>query len=223
MVAGRNVAILHFRPGAAPMILVIPTGTDAPIYHWPYATVGLIVLNVAMLFVVPPVRSEPTLDDDGEVIEGVESVTNFERYALAIGDGRLHPVQWVTHNFLHYGILHLAGNMLWLYYLGTQIEFRRGSLRLLAMVLAIAVISNFVQYTLGGMSWRDGALSFPHNPNFGGMSGVVFGLFGYTWMKMRFEPEAGLALSQQAFLLSLLWLAFCFTGLAGSVASSRAA
>ena len=25
------------------LMIIIPTGTDAPIYHWPYATVGLIV------------------------------------------------------------------------------------------------------------------------------------------------------------------------------------
>jgi hypothetical protein len=49
MVAWRSVAIPHLRPGAAPMI-VVPTGTDAPIYYWPYATVGLILLNIAMLF-----------------------------------------------------------------------------------------------------------------------------------------------------------------------------
>jgi hypothetical protein len=36
-------------------MIVIPTGADAPIYHWPYATVALIVLNVALLFAVPPV------------------------------------------------------------------------------------------------------------------------------------------------------------------------
>ena len=40
-------------------MIVIPTGTDAPIYHWPYATVGLIVLNVILLFVVPPESHTP--------------------------------------------------------------------------------------------------------------------------------------------------------------------
>ena len=39
-------------------MIVIPTGTDAPIYHWPYATVGLIVLNVALLFAVPLLFAE---------------------------------------------------------------------------------------------------------------------------------------------------------------------
>ncbi len=96
-------------------MIVIPTGTDAPIYHWPYATVGLIVLNVALLFAVPPEAGKVRLDENDEVIEDVETVSNFECYSLAVGDGRLHPVQWVTHNFLHFGFLHLAGNMLFLW------------------------------------------------------------------------------------------------------------
>jgi hypothetical protein len=45
------------------------------------------------------------LDENDKVIEDVETVSNFERYSLAAGDGRLHPVQWVTHNFLHGGFL----------------------------------------------------------------------------------------------------------------------
>src|SRR5437763_17148426 len=95
ILASREIPFLSW-PGASPMI-VIPTGTDAPIYHWPYATVALIVLNVALFFAVPPVSSSPRLDDNDEVVEDVENVSNFERYALALGDGRLHPVQWATH------------------------------------------------------------------------------------------------------------------------------
>ena len=38
-------------------MLIIPTGTDAPIYHWPLVTVGLIVLNIAVFFAVPPCRA----------------------------------------------------------------------------------------------------------------------------------------------------------------------
>jgi len=76
-------------------MIVIPTGTDAPIYHWPYATVALIVLNVALLFAVPPLAGTVRLDENDKVIEDVETVSNFERYSRAVGDGRLHPVQWV--------------------------------------------------------------------------------------------------------------------------------
>src|SRR4029079_12340776 len=95
------------RRRGAPTMIVIPTGTDAPIYHWPYVTVGLIVLNVALLFAVPPVASSPKFDENGEIVEGADDISHFEQYALAVGDGRLHPVQWVTHNFLHFGFLHL--------------------------------------------------------------------------------------------------------------------
>jgi membrane associated rhomboid family serine protease len=149
-------------------MIVIPTGTDAPIYYWPYATVGLIVLNVALFFVVPPVASAPQLDDDGEVIEDVASVSQFDRYALAIGDGRLHPIQWVTHNFLHYGILHLAGNMLFLWAFGIVVEGKLGPVMYLLAYLAIGTFHGaFVQSLL----MRSGL-----DMHAAGASAVVYGL-----------------------------------------------
>jgi GlpG protein len=125
----------------------------------------------------------------------------------------------VTPVFLHFSFLHLLGNMLWLYYLGNQIEFRRGPVRYVALFLVIAVFSNLAEYYLGDLSFSNGRLTSQEHPNFGGMSGVVFGLFGYTWMKMRFEPELGLWMSQQTFLFSMLWFFFCLTGFAGHIAN----
>jgi membrane associated rhomboid family serine protease len=149
-------------------MIIIPMGTDAPIYHWPYATVGLIVLNVALAFVVPPVPSAPTLNDDGEVVEGVNHVSNFDRYALAIGDGRLHPIQWVTHNFLHYGLIHVAGNMVFLWAFGIVVEGKLGPLKYLAAYLAIGTLHGaFVQILLV----RSGL-----DAHAAGASAVVFGL-----------------------------------------------
>ena len=55
---------------------------------------------------------------------------------------------------------------------------------------------------------------------FGGMSGVLYGLFGYLWMKGRFEPELGLALSPRLILLLIGWLFLCMTGVLGSVANT---
>ncbi|MFO0889754.1 MAG: rhomboid family intramembrane serine protease [Isosphaeraceae bacterium] len=129
-------------------MLVIPTGTDAPIYHWPYATVGLIVLNVALLFLVPPVASEAQFDDNGEIVAGSERTSPFEQYSLTIGDGRLHPIQWVTHNFLHLGILHLAGNMLFLWAFGIVVEGKLGPLKYLATYLAIGTMHGALMQTL---------------------------------------------------------------------------
>src|SRR3954469_22086779 len=98
-------------------MLIIPMGTDAPIYHWPRATVALMLLNVACFIAVPPSSSADVEPDEA----GVLAQTNYEKYALTLGDG-LHPVQWVTHNFLHTGVLHLLGNMLFLWTFGIVVE-----------------------------------------------------------------------------------------------------
>jgi membrane associated rhomboid family serine protease len=155
-------------PGELPLFLVVPTGTDAPIYHWPYVTVGLIVVNVALLFAIPPVASTPALNDDGEVIEGAEIISNFDRYSLAIGDGRLHPVQWVTHNFLHNGFMHLAGNMLFLWAFGIVVEGKLGPVKYLLAYLAIGALHGALVQTVFVRSGLDGHAA--------GASAVIYGL-----------------------------------------------
>jgi membrane associated rhomboid family serine protease len=149
-------------------MIVVPTGTDAPIYHWPYATVGLILLNVALLFAVPPVATSPSLDENGDVIEHVGDVSNFERYALAVGDGRMHPIQWVTHNFLHFDILHLAGNMLFLWSFGIVVEGKLGALRFLMTYLAIGTLHGALVQALLMNSGLDSHAA--------GASAVIYGL-----------------------------------------------
>ena len=32
------------------MIIFVPISTDAPIYHWPFATLGLIIVNAVIYF-----------------------------------------------------------------------------------------------------------------------------------------------------------------------------
>jgi membrane associated rhomboid family serine protease len=146
-------------------MIVIPMGTDAPIYHWPYATVGMILLNIAMFFAVPPVSTDPGMDENGDVVEHV--LTNFDRYSLTLGDG-LHPVQWVTHNFLHYGFLHLAGNLLFLWAFGIVVEGKLGALKFLALYLAIGTLHGASVQALLLRSGLDGHAA--------GASAVVYGL-----------------------------------------------
>jgi GlpG protein len=133
----------------------------------------------------------------------------------------LHGQVWrlVTPIFLHFSFQHIAFNMLCLLSLGSVIEARRGSLRFLGIVLVTAVLSNLGEYFLGGLRIEEWRLVLHQSSPFGGMSGVIFGLFGYVWMKMRFEPHMGMAMSQQSFVLSLLWMVLCFTGLVGSIAN----
>jgi GlpG protein len=106
----------------------------------------------------------------------------------------------VTPIFIHFGSLHILFNMLWLFDLGGMIERRRGSLFLLLFVVIVAVSSNLCQYRFSG-------------PSFGGMSGVVYGLFGYIWMKGKFDPGDGLALHPNTIVLMLVFFGLGFSGL----------
>lgn len=104
-----------------------------------------------------------------------------------------------TPMFLHFSILHILFNMMWLRMLGSVIEMRAGPWRYLGMVLLIDACSNLGQYFYSG-------------PAFGGMSGVIYGLFGYIWMKSRFDPQSGYYLPSNIVFLMVMWMIFCFAG-----------
>ena len=113
----------------------------------------------------------------------------------------------VTPIFVHLSFIHLLFNMYWTYYLGSQIEDRRGTRRLLLMVLTVACISNVAQAGI-------------ESPWFGGMSGVGYGLFGYVWMKSTYDRGSGIFVTQGTILIFLVWFFFCLSGFAGPVANT---
>jgi GlpG protein len=113
----------------------------------------------------------------------------------------------VTPIFLHFGLLHLLFNMMWLMDLGSMIEGRKSSSLLIVLVLVIACISNMVQFFVSG------------HPRFGGMSGVVYGLIGYIWIRGKFDRASGLFLHKQTVVTALIWFVACFTGIMGPVAN----
>ena len=57
-------------------------------------------------------------------------------------------------------------------------------------------------------------------PLFGGMSGVVYGLFGFTWMQARYASR-GYALNDQDTLWIMGWFVLCATGLVGRIANAQ--
>jgi GlpG protein len=113
----------------------------------------------------------------------------------------------ITPIFIHFGPLHLLFNMMWLNDLGAMIEKRQGMLKLALLVVVLAIASNLGQY------WVDG-------PFFGGMSGVVYGLFGYVWLRGHCDPASGLALSPTTVWMMLVWYFLCLFNLIGHVANA---
>jgi len=126
----------------------------------------------------------------------------------------------ITPIFIHFGVFHLVFNMLWFAGLGGAIEQKRGSLRFLGLVLLLAIPSNLAQLYLGHATVAEGLhLLLIPSPRFGGMSGVVYGLFGYSWMKSRFEPELGLAVGSQTVAILMIWFFLCLTPAVEGVAN----
>jgi len=112
----------------------------------------------------------------------------------------------ITPIFIHMNFLHLLFNMLCLKDFGSMIEARRGSLKLLLMVVVFGVGSNLAQ------GWMAG-------PVFGGMSGVLYGLFGYIWMCGHFDPASGLRLSPTNIVAMVAWFFLCLFGFIGAIAN----
>ncbi len=105
-----------------------------------------------------------------------------------------------TPAFLHFSPPHLLFNLLWIWVVGSRIEFAQGHRSLLLLVLFSGVVSNLAQF------WHTG-------PMFGGMSGVVFALFAYAWLWDRLMPSRPLGIPPAMMGFMLLWLALGYTGM----------
>ncbi len=98
--------------------MIIPWGSDAPLYHRPIATIGIIVVSVASFCVFP--------------------ARQYEDWTLVLGDG-LHPAQWLTNIFMHAGWFHLIGNMIFLWTFGMVVEGKLGWWAFLLVYLGLGV------------------------------------------------------------------------------------
>ncbi len=153
----------------------------------------LIVLCVAVGFLTE-LKSTPT-NSTLRQLEFADSVHRLDEKWSQDGFAEIRQGQvWrvVTPMFLHFGAMHLVFNMYMLYYLGAQIEDRRGTVTLAVLVLVTSAASNLAQAMLVG-------------PWFGGMSGVDYGLFAYVWMKTMYEPSAGMYVGPITALLLIGW------------------
>ena len=122
-----------------------------------------------------------------------------------VSDGQLWRL--FTPVFLHFSLWHLLFNLLWLQDLGAVLEVKIGTWRFLAVVAGVALVSNLAQYAAGGAG-------------FGGMSGVVYGVFGYLWIRGKRDFRFGLTIAPMTSGLLLVFLALGIFGLLGPTANA---
>ena len=113
--------------------MFIPYATDAPIYHWPYATVATIVVNVLAFL--------PMLGMDFEQVETVYG-------PLVLTYGWIYPWQWITSNYIHGGLEHLIGNMLILWAFGLIVEGKVGWWKFLLLYNGIGIAECALEQTI---------------------------------------------------------------------------
>lgn len=106
----------------------------------------------------------------------------------------------ITPVFLHFSLMHIVFNMLWLWDLGKRIEWSHGGWRLLGLMIVVALGSNLAQAV-----YQQAAI-------FGGMSGVIYGLLGYGWLWSVLVPEKSLQIPTPILIFMLVWLVLCMMG-----------
>ncbi len=102
--------------------------------------------------------------------------------------------------FLHFGVFHIVFNMMWTWELGRIIEQKQGRVILLSVCLLSGAVANLAQYWVSG-------------PVFGGMSGVVYALFGYIWIQGLTNLRFGIRLNPAIVYLMMGWFVVCWTGI----------
>jgi len=123
----------------------------------------------------------------------------------------------ITSSFLHADALHLAFNVVWLFFLGSAIEKIDGRTRLLMLLFVTHIFGAIVQVSLPVDSSLP--LSLRGEPFSIGASGAVYGMFGYLWLRPRFCRDYPVFLVLSNIALMLGWLIFCLTPVAGQVAN----
>lgn len=160
--------------------------------------------------------------DEPVVMQGPDGP--YVPFLYRIGQGEVWRL--FTPAFIHSGgLFHLGFNGYWFYLLGQQIETRKGGLYLLLGVIASGVTSMLGQYVVGWLltdptTWLAGL--YPDYGLFGriylggmvggGLSGVLYGLFGYILAKSYVDKFSGLGIPSSTVALLLIWLLVCFAG-----------
>lgn len=112
----------------------------------------------------------------------------------------------LTPVFLHFSLMHLVFNMLWLFDLGRRIEVRLGGFYLLVLFILTGVASNLSQYFFGG-----------ETTIFGGGSGVIYGLLGYCMVREKLDKSCQFGIFPAIYGFMLVFLLIGYTGILDSL------
>ena len=104
-----------------------------------------------------------------------------------------------TPALMHFSLTHLLFNCLWVYVVGLEIQKVQGKLALLLIIFTSGIIANFSEYFLY------------ESIRFGGLSGVVYGLFGYCFAKEIILKQHHFSFPPSLYTFIFIWLLVGYT------------
>lgn len=172
----------------------------------------LFVGAAALLFLldfagkIAPIEHYFFLVDPGEFITRVYGMGE-SRWTL-LADTMMRGEIWrlFASTFLHANFFHILFNVMWLWQLGRVIEGAVGHLRFALMFFFFAIAGELLEY----------AMTSPFSV---GLSGAVYGLFGYIWIRGRYDPTFPAAMPKNTVVWMIGWYILCFTGILGPIAN----
>jgi membrane associated rhomboid family serine protease len=169
---------------------LIPIHDENPTTHFPYITLALIVINVAVLLLVTPAFGQDRQCQDTLCVSQQCAMGQFfYKWGVVPGEithgGQLTGdlggqcggvpllaksvlLSLLTMMFVHGGFLHLAGNMLFLWIFGNNIEDRLGPIKFLLFYLLTGLAATFAQIAFNSGSQLPTV----------GASGAISGILG---------------------------------------------
>ncbi|TWT86954.1 rhomboid family intramembrane serine protease [Neorhodopirellula pilleata] len=152
-------------------MLFFPLSTDAPVYHWPIATVTLIVLNIAAFC--------------GTSMQVYYGHLDLEQiHWLNLTFEQIDPLQWITQSFMHINPFDFLINMLFLWSFGLVIEGKVGAFWFTAIYFGTHLICAALAQTIFY------SLSFAYPPIADWYtSGADNGIYALLAMALIWAPE----------------------------------
>jgi membrane associated rhomboid family serine protease len=171
--------------------MVFPLYDDNTDRHTtPFVNYALIAANIFVFVVLQQLGSDTSFTYSystvpAEILSGRDIVTAAREvpYAgqtvLIPGLGRTYGSVYLTlftSMFMHGGIAHLGGNMLFLWIFGDNIEDRLGHVRYIIFYLLCGVIASLAHvFTTGALAGQEGSMLVPSLGASGAISGVLGG------------------------------------------------
>ena len=179
---------------------MVPLRDDNPTQITPYVTYGLIIVNVLVFFHEISLTSQQ-LNRFFQLYAVVPKELTASFNGVSINQPVPEVLTLVTSQFLHGSFLHLAGNMLFLWIFGNNIEEQLGRVKYLIFYLSCGALAALAQWFFSAQS------SVPSL----GASGAIAGVMGAYII--RFPKAKILTLIPIGFLIAPVRVpAFAFLG-----------